>query len=298
MKNKKKLLIIITIICVFVIASIVTTALVLNNKNQKNNSNEPSIIEDNKPIEQNENLDNKNDNSQDNKENNDEKEDSNLDNQGNSKTVDVKKEDEKKNVNTKNNSSSRNNSTNNNNNTQTNTQNTSSNLLPVGKTYSLTNNGGKITILDGNKARLDMFGNSWTTDIKFDGNQYKFAFKKKNGSGSPTYFVNDNVLPILTYTFMKGEENKSTIDAREIIYSKSFSGAMRSEFSGFNWNGTYSCKTNEDIGNDCSLWAQSIVAQIKPGVTYDRAWVLDNNFNILGFVLLQSTDGNIIQLYK
>ena len=145
-----------------------------------------------------------------------------------------------------------------------------------------------------------MFGNSWTTDIKFDGNQYKFAFKKKNGSGSPTYFINSDVLPILTYTFMKGEENKSTIDARNIKYSKSFSGAMRSDFSGFNWNGTYSCKTNEDIGNDCSMWAQGYYAQPRNEhiVVYDSIWVLDNNFNILGFVLLQSTDGNIVQLTK
>lgn len=139
MKNKKRW-IIITIICILIIASIVTTVLVLNNKNQKNNSNDPSIVDDNKHIEQNENLDNKNDISQDNKENNDEKEDSILDNQENSKTVDTKKEDEKKNTNTKSNSSSRNNSTNNtsNNNQQSKPQE-STPVVTETKYYALCN---------------------------------------------------------------------------------------------------------------------------------------------------------------
>ena len=297
MKNKKKLFIIITIICVFIIASIVITVLVLNNKNPKSNSNDPSITEDNKPIEQNENLDNKNDNSQDNKENNDEKEDSNLDNQENSKTVDTKKEDNKKNTNTKNNSSSKNNSANNNSNTQTNTQNTTSNsssnqLIPVGTTYS--GNGTKVTILDGNKARLEYNGGTWITDVvdrTGAGVQYNISFKHKAGSGSPKYYYQSSILFPMSMSVMSNNINGA--GGIHISGVSSNLGSVVNKMYVGKANG-YSCIPNLNSlnagGNDgCSSWASTVKGNVSSSdYDYTTYYVFNDKMEVLGYVFLEA----------
>jgi hypothetical protein len=215
--------------------------------------------------------------------------------------VDTKKEDEKKNANTntKNNSSSKNNSTNNNN-TQANTQNTTNNtsnnnsnqLIPVGTTYS--GNGTKVTVLDGNKARLEYNGGTWTTDIvdrTGAGVQYNLNFKHKAGSGSPKYYYQSSILFPMSMSVMSNNINGA--GGVHISGVSSNLGSVVNRMYVGKANG-YSCTPNLNSlnagGNDgCSSWASTVKGDVSsPDYDYTTYYVFNDKMEVLGYVFLEA----------
>lgn len=186
------------------------------------------------------------------------------------------------------NSTKSNNSSNQSNSGQsTQTQNTSTQYIPVGTV--VTNDGVKVTYLEGNKAKLEFKGAVQYSDIVNAGSDkypdYKAYFPWKLGSGSPKYYeVNHTVLGPTTAT-----ARGIMTDLNGLVTSVPQDGNYR-KFKGIA-NG-YSCIPNANaISSDCNTWRISVRGNKYLSEDYQdfSYYVLNENLEVLGYVLMEAT---------
>lgn len=290
MKNKKKLILIISIVVLLIIGIIISIILLKPKDTNTNDSQFQEINSDvNNNNEDNNALNENNENNivEENKDEEEKKEEKNNESKEGSSTSN--KEQKSNNTNSKSN-------TNNNtdtNRTQNNSQNNSSNqLIPVGTTY--TGNGTKVTILDGNKAKLEYNGGTWTTDIVDKtgaGVQYNISFKHKAGSGSPKYYYQGSILfPMSTSVMSNNINGAGGVHISGV--SSNLGSLVNSMYVG-KANG-YSCTPNLNTlnsgGSDgCSSWASSVKGDVhSQDYDYVTYYVFNGKMEVLGYVFLEA----------
>ena len=164
---------------------------------------------------------------------------------------------------------------------------TSTQYIPVGTTY--TNGAAKVTILEGNKAKLEFNGAVQYSDVVNGGSErypnYRAYFPWKLGSGTPKYYeVDHNVLGPTT-AFAEGG---LMTDINGLVTS--LQGHIPNKFMGIA-NG-YSCIPDASaVSNSCNGWMNSVRGNKILSEDYqDMSWyVINENLEVLGYVFLEAT---------